>query len=65
MNRTYRLDSKPIMQGIFISCIYIESGDPVRVLCLLHNKYAGYTFVYIAETYVQLAATRAMCYSTG
>ena len=27
------------MQGLFVSCIYVGSGDPVRVLHLLHNKY--------------------------
>ena len=32
-----------ILQGCFVGCIYVESGDPVRVLHLLHNKYAGYT----------------------
>ena len=32
------------MQGLFADCIYVGSGDPVRVLPVrvLHNKYAGY-----------------------
>ena len=30
------------VQGLFADCIYVGSGDPVRVLRLLHNKYAGY-----------------------
>ena len=34
VNRTYRLDSPPIMQGLFIPFACIGSGDPVRVLCL-------------------------------
>ena len=35
-------DSPPILQGLFVGCIYVGSGDPVRVLRLLHNEYAGY-----------------------
>ena len=31
------------MQGLFVGCIYVGSGDPVRVLRLSHNEYAGYT----------------------
>ena len=27
-----------MMQGLFAGCIYVGSGDPVRVLRLLHNK---------------------------
>ena len=30
------------LQGLFAVCIRVGSGDPVRVLSLLHNKYAGY-----------------------
>ena len=30
------------VQGLFADCIYEGSGDPVRVLHLLHNEYAGY-----------------------
>ena len=47
VNRTYRLDSPPIMQGLSASCIYIGSGDPVRVLHLSHNEYAGYTLQHL------------------
>ena len=47
VNRTYRLDSPPIMQGLSASCIYVGSGDPVRVLRLSHNKYAGYTLKHL------------------
>ena len=36
-------DMFKIMQGLFVGCIYVGSGDPVRILRLLHNKYAGYT----------------------
>ena len=35
------------LQGLFASCIYIGSGDPVRVLRLLHNEYAGYTLKHL------------------
>ena len=31
----------------FICCIYIGSGDPIRVLCLSHNEYAGYTLKHL------------------
>ena len=34
MNRTYRLDSPPIMQGLSVPFACIGSGDPVRVLHL-------------------------------
>ena len=31
-----------IMQGLFVPFARTGSGDPVRVLRLLHNKYTGY-----------------------
>ena len=31
-----------ILQGLFVPFARIGSGDPVRVLRLLHNKYTGY-----------------------
>ena len=34
VNRTYRLDSPPIMQGLSILFACVGSGDPVRVLHL-------------------------------
>ena len=34
VNRTYRLDSPPIMQGLFVPFACVGSGDPVRVLRL-------------------------------
>ena len=30
------------VQGLFVPFADVGSGDPVRVLCLLHNKYTGY-----------------------
>ena len=30
------------MQGLFVPFARVGSGDPVRVLRLLHNKYTGY-----------------------
>ena len=33
---------KKHVQGLFVGCIYVGSGDPVRVLRLLHNEYIGY-----------------------
>ena len=39
-------------------CIYVGSGDPVRVLRLLHTTNTLDTLeAFIAETYVQLATT--------
>ena len=32
------------MQGLFVPFAPIGSGDPVRVLCLFHNKYTGYNW---------------------
>ena len=40
-------------------CIYVGSGDPVRVLHLLHTTNTLDTLeAFIAETYVQLVATK-------
>ena len=30
------------LQGLFVPFARVGSGDPVRVLHLLHNKYTGY-----------------------
>ena len=30
------------VQGLFVPFAGVESGDPVRVLHLLHKKYTGY-----------------------
>ena len=35
------------MQGSSVGCIYVGSGDPVRVLRLSHNEYAGYTLKHL------------------
>ena len=49
----------PPMQGLFAGCIYVGSGDPVRVLHLLHTTNMLDTLeAFIAETYVKLAATK-------
>ena len=29
------------MQGLFVPFAHVGSGDPVRVLRLFHNEYAG------------------------
>ena len=47
VNRTYRLDSPSIMQGLSVGCMYVGSGDPVRVLRQSHNEYAGYTLKHL------------------
>ena len=36
-----------ILQGLF-ACV--GSGDPVRVLCLFHNKYTGYCCIHLLCT---------------
>ena len=33
----------PIMQGLFVPFARVGSGDPVKVLRLLHNEYTGYS----------------------
>ena len=40
---TQNTDSDPRrpMQGLFVPFACIGSGDPVGVLCLLHNEYTG------------------------
>ena len=53
------------MQGSFVMFACVGSGDPVRVLCLYTMNTLDTIEAFIAETYVQLAATKAMCYSTG
>ena len=35
------------LQGLSAGCIYVGSGDPVRVLRLSHNEYAGYTLKHL------------------
>ena len=52
-----------MLQGFFVPFARVGSGDPVRVLRLLHNKYTGYIEAFITETYVQLVTTESMCYS--
>ena len=39
------------LQGLFADCIYVGSGEPARVLCLLENKYTGYKRVFRLEPY--------------
>ena len=31
-----------ILQGLFVPFESVGYGDPVRVLCLFHNEYAGF-----------------------
>ena len=35
------------MQGLSVGCMYVGSGDPVRVLRQSHNEYAGYTLKHL------------------
>ena len=57
MDRTYRLDSPPIVQGLSIPFACIGSGDPVRVLRLYTTNTLDIFEAFIAEAYVQLVAT--------
>ena len=50
------------MQGLFVPFECVGSGDTVRVLQRIHWIHFE---AFIAETYVQLATTEAMCYSTS
>ena len=36
--------SRSVLQGLFVPFARVGSGDPVRVLHLLHNKYVGYNW---------------------
>ena len=48
------------MQGLFVPFARVGSGDPVRVLRLLHNKYAGYNWsIYCWD----ICTTETMCYA--
>ena len=54
------------MQGLSAGCIYVGSSDPVRVLTSVTQRICWILFeAFITETYVQLVATEATCYSTG
>ena len=54
------------MQGLFVGCIYIGSGDPCEGLTSVTQQIRWIQLKhFIAETYVQLATTKAMCYSTS
>ena len=48
-----------VMQGLFVLFARIGSGDPVRVLCLFHNKYTGYNWSIYCWDYVQLVVTES------
>ena len=35
------------LQGLFVPFARVGSSDPVRVLCLFHNKYSGYCCIHL------------------
>ena len=45
------------LQGLSVPFVCVGSGDPVRVLCLYTTNTLGIFEAFIAEAYVQLAAT--------
>ena len=47
------------LQGLFVPFACAGSSDPVRVLCLFHNKYTGFDWSIYCWDYVQLVATDA------
>ena len=47
------------VQGLFVPFARLGSGDPVRVLCLIHNNTLDTVDAFIANEYVQLVATKA------
>ena len=49
------------VQGLFVGCIYVGSGDPVGVLCLLHNEYAGYTLKHLLLRYMYKLSLPKLC----
>ena len=53
-------DDMMILQGLFVPFPRVGSGDPVRVLRLLHNQYTGAVEAFIGETYALLVATESM-----
>ena len=54
------------MQGLFADCIYVGSGDPVRVLRLLYTTNTLDTIeAFIAETVYNLLLLNLKCYSTS
>ena len=62
MDRTYRLDSPTIMQGLSVPFACVGSGDPVRVLHLYTTNTLDVFEAFIAEAYVQLVTTDLRCY---
>ena len=46
-----------ILQGLSVPFACVGSGDPVRVLCLYTMNTLDIFEAFIAEAYVQLAAT--------
>ena len=52
------------MQGLFVPFAHVGSGDPVRVLCLLHNT-LDTVEPFIAETMYNLSLPNLMCYYTS
>ena len=46
----------PLARFICTVCIHVGSGDPVRILCLFHNKYTGCSWSIYCWDYVQLVA---------
>ena len=47
------------MQCLFVPFACIGSGDPVRVLCLFHNKYTGWGWSIYCWDFVQLVTTES------
>ena len=53
------------MQGLSVPFACVGSGDPVTVLHLYTMNTLDTLEAFIAETYVQLVATKSMCYCSS
>ena len=56
---------KFFVQGLFVPFARVGSGDPVRVLRLLHTNTLDTIEVFIAETMYNLSPPNLMCYSSA
>ena len=53
------------MQGLSVPVACVGSGDPVGAYVCTQRIHWMKFEAFIAETYVQLVATKSTCYSTG
>ena len=63
----YHQEGTSRMQGLFVLYARVGSGDPVRVLRLFHNKYAGYCCIHLLSRTTYNLSLPRLCanYNTG